>query len=51
MTQKPLLKFDYADSLLEETGISQAQLDDLYPRLQTIRDELYAVDLPAFIVE
>ena len=48
MTQKPLLKFDYADSLLEETGISQAQLDDLYPRLQTIRDELYAVDLPAF---
>ena len=48
MTQNPLISFDYADSLLESTGISQSDLNDLAPRLQDIRDQLYQTDLTEF---
>lgn len=48
MTQNPLISFDYADSLLESTGISQSDLNDLAPRLQDIRDYLYKTDLTEF---
>ena len=40
-----ILKFDYSGSLIPG-GVSQGQLDDLLPNLQSIRDDLYQRDLP-----
>ena len=43
-----LLSFDYSGSLLKDTGIAQAQIDELSQTLETIRDEMYSVDLVQF---
>ena len=36
----PLIQFDYDGALLE-TGITQSQLDQLAPRLESVRDQMY----------
>ena len=48
MSSAKLITFDYSGSLLDETGISQQQIDGLAPTLEKIRDELYSQDLKDF---
>lgn len=43
-----LIQFKWDNSLLPEHGIQQSQIDELYPKLETIRDEIFDKELPMF---
>ena len=45
MTKTELISFDFAGTLIEQTGISKQMLDDLASPLSGIRDEMYGEDL------
>lgn len=42
------LRYDFTSVINSEYGISQKQIDELSPRLEAIRDEIFREDLPAF---
>lgn len=42
------IRFEWKNSLLPETGISNDDIQQLYPKLETIRDEIWERELPLF---
>lgn len=48
MAKIKTITFDYSESMIPENGITQAQLDELAPRLEAARDEVLKVDVQQY---
>ena len=48
MSKIKSIKFEYEGALIPEHGITQAQIQDLVPQLESARDEVLRVDLELF---
>ena len=49
MPDKPsFLRYDYSSVINSEYGLSQTSIDELAPQLESIRDEIFSVDMAAF---